>query len=964
MTTVLTNDEYRPSEGDQPAGVLTVQHTGHPMRGRDGERDGIRESLRALSDGAGDVVVVRGPAGVGKSRLLRDAVDQATAAGVRVAAARTDRDAHLIPLAPILDAFGSGQHPVFDRAAHGSVASDPEARYWLVQQLQDDIEQVALTTGVMVVIDDLQWCDASSLAVLRSLAARLRDVPVLWLVALRTGEHDQSVAATVAELVGLGRLVDLAPLSDEAAAVMIGDLLGAAPDPTVTRVARRAENIPLLIVELVRGLVDESLVDVADGVATMPSPASPAAFGASVRETVRRLSEPSRELVAVGSVLGRTFNVEALTAMLGTPAHRLLPGLREAIEAGVLVDEGQCLAFRHDVIREAAESLIPPSLHTVLMRQAAEELLRQGADPLTVASRIAETAEPGDARAALLLRDAAVELADTDARRASTLALRATDLAVNTAELPRIVTDVLPLLWHSGRVQEARRLTDSLNGVIGAEDNARLALATARLQADGSPASASELIDAALGMPGVGDELRGRLIALRALTAAQGAAPEEVSDALERARAELGDSADPATVATLEVSESKLAFHEARFDDATRLMTTALTRIAGHAELSTTSWLPEGLWVAFLANSLGDTDRAVRIADANREETDRSHLARAMASWMMLKARVLFDRGDLEEAKNVAESVLDVAGDLELQGFAELTGAAVLFRAAVVQGDRAGVEQHRHHAEALLNRPAFERAGSWLLALEAHTSGTLEDAVARTEPAWQSLDLPVSAMSHPADFADDVHLLRIALRAGQHDRAERLEQHVRERAGANPRNDLCAGIWSHVRGLVHGSVSDLADAVERLRRVPRRLVLASALEDLGVALRQQSVPAAVEAWQEAVALFAASAATRDAERVRRRLRDVGVGHRPRSSDPVESGLTARELQVAERVAAGLTTQQIASDLFISSHTVVSHVRHVYTKWGISSRKELATRYRSDRERQHADDPVRSGAAPA
>lgn len=143
-------------------------------------------------------------------------------------------------------------------------------------------------------------------------------------------------------------------------------------------------------------------------------------------------------------------------------------------------------------------------------------------------------------------------------------------------------------------------------------------------------------------------------------------------------------------------------------------------------------------------------------------------------------------------------------------------------------------------------------------------------------------------------------------------------------------------------------------------------MLAAALEDLGrlvhdegaagagppgaanAAASAAAVAEASEAWQESARLFHDAAANRDAERVRRRLREVGVVYRSSAPDRTVTGLTARESQVVERVAAGLTTQQIASDLFISTHTVVSHVRHVYTKWGVSSRRELAARFTAHR----------------
>ena len=939
MDAVLTNEEYLPREGTSLPSVLAARDTDGPIRGRANEQTAIADALARLRRGAGGVVVLRGASGIGKSRLLREAVRLATGSGFRVAEARTDRDARLIPLAPVMDAFGTGDRPIVDRTRFRSIARDPEARYWLLQQLQDDLERAASATGVVVAIDDLQWCDTTTLAVLRSLTRRLADVPVLWVLAVRTEDEDPSVAATVHDLATKGRVLDLGPLDVDATAAMVADLLGAEPDRTVLQAADRAENTPLLVVELVRGLVEEDLLDFADGTATMPRPGLPVTFGASVRRTLRQLSRPTQQVVQVGAVLGRAFTVQALAALLERPVHRLLPEVQEAIGAGVLVDEGQRLAFRHDVIREAAESMIPLAVRDVLIRQGAEELLRQGVEPLSVASRIAAVAEPGDLRAADLLRTVAIELAETDAEQASVLALRAADLARGTPSMPSVVADVLPLLWHSGRVADARALMEDVGGQLEPEDDARLRLALARLQTETSASDALHSVEAALRLPGVSAGLRSRLLALRALNLAHSGRHEDLRTALEST----GTEPDPAARATFEASASVLAFNEARFTDATRLITSAMSRMAG-LERSSTTWLPEGLWVAFLANSLGETERAARIAEANAIETRSNHLARAMASWMMLRTRVLFDLGALEDAKTLAESVLDLAEDLELGGFAALTAGAVLFRVALAQADRAAVERYRHFADALRSDPTFERAGTWLLVLEADACGAADDAVALSEAAWRTLEDPVSSMSSPADFSDDVHLVRIALRGGRLDRVARIEDVARRRAEANPENDLCAGIWLHVHGLVHESAESLRQAVARLRSVSRRLVLAAALEDLGQLARPESLAEAVEAWQESARLCNEAVATRDAERVRRRLREAGVTYRAATTEQAVTGLTARELQVVERIAAGLTTQQIASDLFISTHTVISHVRHVYTKWGVSSRRELTARF--------------------
>ncbi|UXN23127.1 AAA family ATPase [Curtobacterium flaccumfaciens] len=650
MAAVLTDEELFPRGDGVSVPVSAVPSNRLPIRGRSIEQALVADAVAGLARGAGDVLVVRGAAGVGKSRLLEDVVDQATVGGLRVAVGRTDRDARLIPLAPIMDALGAGPRPISDRVRLSAVTLETEARYWLLQQLHDDLERAAASDGVVVVVDDLQWCDTTTLAVLRSLSRRLADVPVLWVVAVRTEHQDPPVTATVDELAATGRVVDLDPLDEQATAAMIADLVGATPDGSVLRAARRTEHIPILVAELVRGLVDEGLLEIVDGVATMPGAAVPASFGASIREGLRRLSKPTQQLVQVGATLGRSFSVRSLSAMLDQPVQRLLPGLQEAFEAGVLVDDGTDLSFRHDVLREAAESMIPAAVRDDLLRQAVDELLRQGVPPVSIAARIATVAQRGDVRAAEVLRTVAIDLASTDAAEAGALALRAADVAHGTPALPGIVVDVLPLLWHSGRTAEARALLDDLQGRLAPEDDARLHLTLARLQTEGSTPEALRTVESALALPGVSAGVRSRLLAVRALNLAQAGQHADLATALRQARATGDGDADPVAVATFEASASVLAFNEGRFADATQAITSAMSRIAATGGSSST-WLPEGLWVAFLAGALGDTDRAGRIAEANAIETRRNHLARPTAAWMMLRTRVLFDQGRLEEPR-------------------------------------------------------------------------------------------------------------------------------------------------------------------------------------------------------------------------------------------------------------------------------------------------------------------------
>jgi len=132
--------------------------------------------------------------------------------------------------------------------------------------------------------------------------------------------------------------------------------------------------------------------------------------------------------------------------------------------------------------------------------------------------------------------------------------------------------------------------------------------------------------------------------------------------------------------------------------------------------------------------------------------------------------------------------------------------------------------------------------------------------------------------------------------------------------------------------------------VDLFQRTPRRLELAAALEDLGVELIATGREDAIDVLSRTLALYAELGATRDARRVRSRLRELGVRRRLVAAEPQKDGwgsLTTSELTVARLVAEGLTNREVAERLFVSPHTINSHLRHVFAKLGINSRVELA-----------------------
>ena len=167
---------------------------------------------------------------------------------------------------------------------------------------------------------------------------------------------------------------------------------------------------------------------------------------------------------------------------------------------------------------------------------------------------------------------------------------------------------------------------------------------------------------------------------------------------------------------------------------------------------------------------------------------------------------------------------------------------------------------------------------------------------------------------------------------------------LQRRAERNPGIASNAARAAQVRGLLERSRAQLAEAVDLFERTPRRLELAAAVEDLGAELTASDREAATELLGRALALYTELGATWDARRVRSSLRELGVRRRLVTAEPETTGwaaMTPAEVTVARLVAEGLTNRQVAERLFLSPHTVNSHLRHVFSKLGINSRVELA-----------------------
>ena len=197
---------------------------------------------------------------------------------------------------------------------------------------------------------------------------------------------------------------------------------------------------------------------------------------------------------------------------------------------------------------------------------------------------------------------------------------------------------------------------------------------------------------------------------------------------------------------------------------------------------------------------------------------------------------------------------------------------------------------------------------------------------------------------YPADMTDEPRLVHLALAVEDHDLAAHVGQLAEERAALNPEVTSLAAAAAHTRGLLRRQRADLASAAELFMVGQRPLAAAAAFEDFGVqAVDDGHTAGAIAAFSRSLSIFADASATRDAARLRGRLRSLGVRRRLAPSPRHTNGwasLTDAEVAVARLVAGGLSNRDVACRLFVSYHTANGHLRNVFTKLAINSRVEL------------------------
>jgi DNA-binding NarL/FixJ family response regulator len=870
--------------------------------------------------------------------LRAAAAAAATAQGFGVALGRADELGQLCPLAALFSAL-----PELGRSPPTDSPDLVHVQFWHLERVRLRLVERVTQRPLLVALDDLQWSDPTTLMALWTLRWQLASHPIVWVLARDTTVPHAAVARLYAALERDGvHRTELGPLDDESVIGLLTDVLGVAPGPALRELASGAAGNPLLLVALAEGLRDEGVLRIADGEAEPVGTVLPRLVREFADRRLDQLGGPARQFLETAAVLGRCFAPEDVAELLGEPLAAQLPVLEEVIAAEVLVSRGDVLAFRHDLLWRALVVALPPPVRLAMHRQVGEVLLRRGGSAVPAAEHLVAGGRDGHPRALLGLDRALGEVRASSPRAGADLAVRTLELTDPTDPewLPRAQRAV-DAMAETGRLADAATLAHAalarpLTPLCAGELRCSLA---AIHHLGGHAGEAIVEIEEVLAQRPLPGALRDRaeLVLLDVLAdAPDDERAEELATTLLTSSAERPDDA---VVAAL-VVRAVTCWDTGRLTEALRFAREAVDRTRG-ASREARGRHPRLALAGMLAD-LGCAEEAEVVLREAREEMDGLGHWGWTSGAAVLHARLELTAGRLDDAVAAAEMGLATADALGTHLFTALA-VVTLGEVALRHGDLRAAAGYVDSDRARLSHygPTHARARRELLA------GRVCDARDGPEKAVETLaGLYAELPQYPSVLACDPTaapwLVRVALAGGRPDRAELVADAAGRLAHGNPAFARVGAASAHASGLLHSDAGLLGAAV---RTSLGGWARASAAEDLGVLVAAAGAHRdGVVSLEEALASYAADGALRDAARVRRRLRRMGVRHRHWSyADRPLSGwdsLTETEVAVSRLVAQGWTNRQIADQSFLSVHTVAYHLRRIFRKLDIASRVDL------------------------
>ncbi len=904
---------------------------------RDAELAMLGELIAATFAGRGGAILVEGEAGIGKTRLLARAREEAVRAGAQVLQATADEIEQGVPLAVARVLLARAARTVAaDGPARLAVIAledglaEPEpggsraeevvhALWWLIVELTD-------VQPLTVVVDDAQWADDLTLTWLRLVARRAPELPLALVVAARPAATGQRHAALAAERAF--RRVVPAPLSVAGTARIVEQTFTQPqPETLAARVRELAGGNPLYVSELLAWVQSH-------GAASVAGQQAPPQLVRLVEQRLDRLTPAAAALAHAIAVLGPDADpprARALAALDGTGALAAEEELRSE-----RVLDPERYAFAHPILAAATRAGIGAARAAELHARAATLLLDDGVDIRRVAEHLMLSPPRGDADAVATLRQAAEA-----ARRLGTPAAAARLLGRALAEPPPPAS-VDAIAFERGRAlldagsADGERALERVARQAGEPDvRAEAARHLARQRAlDGRSEEAAAILGVAL--DGLGDsdrELRLTLLSEAALIAAS------VRGGRERAATMLASEA--ARVSWRTPAERLLGVSARVVGGVVPGEPAAGAR--GLLELGLHRDFPGGYAVGELtfsatsvlinADALDDAERAMERLRADAEELAQPGL---IAGALVQQAQIAYQRGDLRRCRLEARAAGEAAG-----AFARRLAVPWHVMALAEQGETLEAEQLLA-AEEMLG----ELGPSVLLVAAIGSRGRLRLAQSRPDLAVDDLgdarDRSLAIFARLVEPPWQPLLAEALVLAGRQAEAAAEARTYSERAASwGTRRAL--GHVARMQALVAPralAITLLEEAGDHFMAARARLELARCLTELGTHRRAAGERRAARAvLRDAHDTAQECGATALCDRARAELLLAGGRPRPPARAGVDA-LTPAERRVAELAAQGTTNREIARRLYLSTKTVEMHLRSCYRKLDVAGRAEL------------------------
>jgi len=359
--------------------------------GRQDELDLLVQSIEKVQNGDGNVILLAGDTGVGKTRLAYEALQRAASSGLQILLGTCYEQEGQLPYQPFIEAFNrylsdhnlpSDQNPIINFQRLG--VTDPQQEQWsLFNATAGFLNEITQKTSLVFLVDDLHAADETSLSLFHFLARQTRSMPLILLATYRNDipsikSKPFGVLLNALYRERLGEKVNVGRLGKDDVIGIITPLLNRNPDPALVQAIFEAtEGNPFFIQEVIQSLLSEKLLKQDNDAWQLPQGTKlplPSRLTELLLERVEALGEGVKIALVCGAVLGREFRFEILRDSSRLSDGDVLDALDAALSGHLLEETDTGYRFRHSLIRRALYDSSSRARRNILHTRAAEAI--------------------------------------------------------------------------------------------------------------------------------------------------------------------------------------------------------------------------------------------------------------------------------------------------------------------------------------------------------------------------------------------------------------------------------------------------------------------------------------------------------------------------------------------------------------------------------------------------------------